>query len=195
MIDSKSNELNWQKQLFFTPEDVVLFNSSRILLLFEMLEKNKIKKGIDLERISYYDFFSANPFLAIKEDDPLWIDLEIAGFKTHTLGYISSSQRFRTKRSLLKQYLSLLLSKNLIEIYNSEGKIFYKITITGLEATSKMNSMYAITYRKGASLIINRFKKYSDEKLWGEASEWLEAKSFQVDLYDMSGDNYGNDHH
>jgi hypothetical protein len=172
----------------FSPEDVTLFNSARLLILFEVFENLSTKKGIDLERLSYYDFFAANPFLIIAEDDPMRLDLEIAGFEISTVGYISSPQRFRTKRSRLKQYLSLLLSKNLIEVSNVEGKILYSITPLGIETASKIESMYAFAYRKSVEYIIKRLEKYSDKKLWENSSKWLEAKSFQVDLYDMIGD-------
>ncbi|GAG51878.1 unnamed protein product, partial [marine sediment metagenome] len=91
MIKMKPNESDWKSKLLFSPEDVTLFNSARLLILFEILENLGIKKGIDLERLSYYDFFAANPFLIITENDPLWLDLEIAGFETYTIGYISSS--------------------------------------------------------------------------------------------------------
>lgn len=187
-MDLESTESHWKFRLMFSPEDVTLFNSARLLILFEVLENLNTKKGIDLERLSYYDFFAANPFLIITEDDPMRLDLEIAGFETSTLGYISSSQRFRTKRSRLKQYLSLLLSKNLIEVSNLEGKILYSITPLGIETANKIRSMYAIAYRKSVEYIIKRLKTFSDRKLWENASKWLEAKTFQVDLYDMIGD-------
>lgn len=184
----KPNESDWKSRLLFSPEDITLFNSARLLILFEVLENLGIKGGVDLERLTYYDFFAANPFLVITEDDPLWLDLEIVGFETHTLGYISSSQRYRTKRSRLKQYLSLLLSKNLIEVSNVDKKILHRVTLTGIEAASQIKSMYAIAYRKSVKHIINRLKRYSDKKLWEKSSKWLEAKSFQVDLYDMLDD-------
>ena len=187
-IELKPNESDWKNKILFSPEDVTLFNSARLLTLFDELENLGIEGGIDLERLSYYDFFAANPFLIITEDDSLWLDLEIAGFETHTVGYISSSQRYRTKRSRLKQYLSLLLSKNLIEVSNVDGKILYRITPTGIKTANKIRSMYAIAFRKSVKCVIKKLKGYSDKKLWEESSKWLEARSFQVDLYDMFDD-------
>ena len=186
-IELEPDESYWKSIILFSPEDVTLFNSARLLILFDELENLGIK-GEDLERLSYYDFFAANPFLIITKDDPLWLDLEIAGFETYTVGYISSSQRYRTKRSRLKQYLSILLSKNLIEVSNVDKKILYRIAPTGIKTANQIKSMYAIAYRKSAKHIVKRLKGYSDKKLWEESSKWLEAKSFQVDLYDMVDD-------
>lgn len=187
-IEVKPNESDWKSKILFSPEDVTLFNSARLLILFDELENLGIK-GEDLERLSYYDFFAANPFLIITKDDPLWLDLEIAGFETYTVGYISSSQRYRTKRSRLKQYLSILLSKNLIEVSNVDKKILYRITPTGIKTANQIKSMYAIAYQKSAKHIVKRLKGYSDKKLGEESIKWLEAKSFQiVDLYDMVDD-------
>jgi hypothetical protein len=175
-------ESKLRNRIFFSPEDITLFNSARLLVLLDVLENLNVKNGIDMERLSYYDFFAANPFLIINKQDPLWLDLAIAGFEINTLGYISSSQRYRTKRSCLKQYLSLLLSKSLIKVSNIDKRIFYKITPLGIETVSKIESMYAIAYRKSIEHIVKRFKDCSDHKLWEDASEWLEAKTFQVDL-------------
>ena len=69
-----------------------------------------------------------------------------------------------------------------------DGKILYAITPLGIEISSKISSMYAIAYRKSVALIVKMLKGYSDTQLWEKASEWLEAKSFQVDLYDMVED-------
>ena len=90
----------------------------------------------------------------------------------------------------MKQYLSLLLTKGLIRIINTDGRILYTITPLGIEISGKINSLYAIAYRKSVSFIAKMLKGYSDTQLWEKASEWLEAKSFQVDLYDMVEDSH-----
>jgi len=181
-------KLNWESKIIFSPEDDAIFNSSRLLLFFEVLHKLKPNQGIDLERVCYYDFFAANPFLIVGKDDPLRLELELEGFEPNKLEYISTAQRFRTKRGFMKQYFSLLLSKGLISVENQDGKILYKITSRGIDIASKITSMYAIAYRKSVTFVVKKLKDYSDKRLWEEASLWLEAKSFQVDLYDMVED-------
>lgn len=177
--------LDWKNKLIFSPEDAILFNSSRLLLLFKTLTEFKGMPSIGLERLSYYDFFSANPFLIVTKDDPTWVELEIEGFEPNKLEYVSTPQRFRTKRESMRQYLSLLLSKGLIKVNNQSGEILYSITSKGIETAERINSLYAMAYRKSAYIVINKLKDFSDKKLWENAAEWLEAKSFRVDLYDM----------
>jgi predicted transcriptional regulator len=175
----------WQRKLVFSPEDVTVFNSTRILLLFDVLQELEIKEGCDLERLCYYDFFAANPFLVVSDEkDPLRLELEISGFDPSKLEYTSSTQRFRTKRESIKRYLALLLGKGLITVRNTDGRLLYQVTKIGTEKTREINSMYAIAYRRSASSIVNKLKNYSDQKLWDSASKWLEAKSFRVDLFE-----------
>ncbi len=190
MIWLETEKSDWKSKIIFSPEDATVFNSSRLLLLLDVLNDLGVKKGVDLERLSYYDFFAANPFLIIGKDDPCRLELEMEGFEPNKLEYISSDQRYRTKRTLIKQYLSLLLSKGLIKVLNMEGKILYEITSLGVEISSKINSMYAIAYKKSVTCVVKMLKGYSDAQLWEKASEWLEAKSFQVDLYDMVDDKH-----
>lgn len=178
-------KLDWKSKIIFSPEDATLFNSSRLLLFFDVLHQLKLKQGIDLERLCYFDFFAANPYLVVAEGDPLRLDFEINGFEPNKLEYASSSQRFNTKRESIKQYLSLLLCKGLICVKNEDAKLLYEITQHGIDAASQINSMYAIAYRKSAFCIIEKLKDYSDQKLWESASKWLESKSFRVDLFDM----------
>jgi hypothetical protein len=172
-------------RLIFAPEDAVVFNSSRLLLLFEVLSELRSKNGLDLERLCYYDFFSANPFLIITEDDPLHLEIEVEGFEPNKLEYISTAQRYSTKRASIKEYLALLLAKGLISVANKNGKLLYEITPLGIEISKQINTIYALAYRKSVSCIIKKLKDYSDKQLGEKASDWLEAKSFQVDLYDM----------
>lgn len=180
--------IDWKSKIIFSPEDVTLFNSSRLLLLFEALTELGIKHGTGLERLCYYDFFAANPFLIVNREDPSWLELEIEGFESNKLEYVSTAQRYRTKRESIKQYLSLLLSKGLIKVKNQGGRILYEITSSGIEISNNMDSLYAMAYRKSAEIVVKKLKDFSDKKLWENASKWLEAKSFQVDLYDLVED-------
>jgi predicted transcriptional regulator len=184
----ETKKADWHK-IIFSPEDAIVFNSSRLLLLFEVLSELKIKDGIDLERLCYYDFFSANPFLVITKDDPMYWEIEVEGFDPNKLEYASNAQRYSTKRGSIKHYLALLLSKGLITVANRNGKLLYEITPLGIETSRKISTIYAIAYRKSVFCIVRKLKVYSDKQLGEKASEWLEAKTFQVDLYDMVDTN------
>ena len=171
-------------KIAFRPEDDALFNSTRLLIFFEIYNKIRPLDGIDLERLCYYDFFAANPFIITEKNDPLWLELELEGFDSCKLEYLSTAQRYRTKRESIKQYLALLLAKGLISVENTEGKLLYQITPKGLGISCQLSSMYAIAYRRSVKFIVRELKRYKDSELWENASRWLEAKTFQIDLYD-----------
>jgi hypothetical protein len=179
-----------KEKLLLNPDDFNTFNVARLLIVFEVLKFDFKSDGIGLERLSYYDFFAANPFLLTITDFEMKRELEYIGFETITIGYLSSSQRYRTKRASLKQYLAILVSKRLIRISNQNGRLLYQITDFGVLQSKQLTSLYAIAYRKSLKIIINKFKGYSDKKLWDEASNLLEAQSFQVDLFEMRGDGH-----
>ncbi len=181
----ETQKLPQKSKFFFSPEDAFIFNASRLLLLFETINNLTPNQDIDLDRLSYYDFFAANPFLLIDKTDPHFLDLELVGFKSNKIEYIGTAQRFRTKRLLVKQYLAILLSKGLLTLENRDEKLLFKITELGVITAGKFNSPYADAYRKSACFIISKLKIYSDTKLSEDAIKWLENKPFQVDLIDM----------
>lgn len=168
----------------FSAEDEVLFNSARLLVLFDILSKLGYHEGIDIERIGYYDFFSAQPFLVFNNDIETKLELLYYGFEYSTVGYISSSQRFTSRRQKNKHYLAALIMKDLISVKNLDGKFFYSITEKGKTVALNFKSLYAQAYRKSAEIIIKKLGKMSDNKLALNARQWLKAESFMVDLYD-----------
>lgn len=178
----------WKKKILFSPEDVTLFNSSRLLILFEAIKNNSIDSGIDIERISYYDFFSANPLIILSDTDSDKLELEYMGFASQSLDYASSSQQFRTKRAKIKQFLAYLMTKGLVEMKNKDGQIVFSITELGESMARKLDTLYANAYRKSVNIIIKRLHRLTDKRLWQEANKWLEAKHFQIDLLDSFGD-------
>jgi hypothetical protein len=169
-----------------SPDEEDLFNSARLLALFGVLNEQKDDAGIPIERIAYYDFFSAQPLLILeKEETNLKLDLLFFGFETTSVSYISSSQRFSNRRERLKHYLSNLIMRDLITVYNSDGKLLYKITDYGNEIASKFNAMYIQAYKKSAELILKKLSKLSDKQLAMNSKQWLKAEAFVIDLYDF----------
>lgn len=189
----ENDKSTFTKKLLYSVEDATTFNSARLLLLFETLDESENeKKAIDLERLCYYDFFAANPFLIIKSGDPERLQLEIEGFEPNNLEYLTTNQRYQTKRLQVMQYLAVLASKGLITVENSDKKIVYCITHLGLTVSSRMNSLYALAYRKSVLFVAKKLRRYSDTQLSEQASNWLQAKSFQVDLIEQLGGNNGS---
>jgi len=173
-------------QIRFSAEDEDLFNSARLLLLFDVLEGHGIKGGINIERAAYYDFFSAQPFLVLgKGEKDIKFELLYEGFESTTIGYISSSQRFANRREKLKHYLARLLTLDLIKVSNADGQLVYSITKEGKCVASKFKSLYTKAYRKSGRIITNKLSKMSNKKLAENAREWLKAEPFLIDLYDF----------
>lgn len=163
----------------------VFFNLARLLVLFDVLDEGKKTEGANIERVAYYDFFSAHPMLIFNNDKTIKLDLLLVGFESTTIGYISSSQRFANRREKLKHYLAGLFIRDLISVKNYQGQVVYSITPRGKEITSEFKSMYVKAYRKSAELTINRLSKMSDKALAMKAKAWLKAESFMIDLYDF----------
>ena len=89
-------------------------------------------------------------------------------------------------------FLVVFLATGLVKVVYDKGKIFYTITELGIEKADELTSVYALSYKKSAFLVIKKLKKLSDTRLWENAKDWLEAKSFQVDLWDMVNENEQN---
>ena len=173
-------------QIRFSAEDEDIFNSARLLMLFDVLEGQGTNEGINIERAAYYDFFSAQPFLVLgKDEKDIKFELLYEGFESTTIGYISSSQRFANRREKLKHYLAGLLTRDLIKVSNADGHLLYSITEEGKRVASQFKSLYTKAYRKSGRIITNKLSKMSNKKLAENAREWLKAEPFLIDLYDF----------
>ncbi|WP_338069306.1 hypothetical protein, partial [Streptomyces antimycoticus] len=86
------------------PEDEVTFRLAQLLLLLDAVAEQDVK-GASLERIGYYDFLSANPFLVVDSDGREGNMLRLAGFDPRVLSYASSSQRFTSRRERIQHDL------------------------------------------------------------------------------------------
>ena len=172
--------------LKFSADDEDLFNSARLLILFDVLDKIGDTVGLNIEKVGYYDFFSAQPFLIFgNEDKKIKIDLILYGFELTTISYMSSSQRFVNRREKLKHYLAQLIIRDLVMVRNIDGEIVYSITDNGKQIANSFNSQYDFAYRKSAKLIIKKFKGWSNNKIALNAKSWLKAEPFVIDLYDF----------
>lgn len=166
------------------PDDLLEFRLARLLLLFKEAHALGLSKPLDLERVGYYDFFSGSPFLVFGEDEAT-TELVLAGFDSRNLSYASSAQRFTNRRARLQHDISILTSLGLAEAKPEAGKVVYSATGSGLKLATKFLSLYASSYIKSSKLILRKLNRLSDLGLRNKAKDWLSAKSFLIDIYDV----------
>jgi hypothetical protein len=166
------------------PEDLDEFRQARLLLLLDRLAEVQAASTPDIERLSYYDFFAANPFL-VPLSDAASATAALAGFIKANLSYQSSSQRFANNRARLQFDLACLVSRRLVQIEVSGRRITYRLTSSGTGVASRFQSLYARGYRRSAELILEEIRRLSDSALRNSAKEWLKAEALMVDLYDV----------
>ncbi|MEM6109825.1 hypothetical protein AAHS21_26880 [Mycobacterium sp. 050272] len=154
------------------PEDDTTFRLAQLLLLLDTLAQQS-QPGINLERLSYYDFLVANPMLMITDDnDPDRTRLVMAGFDGRALSYASPTQRFTNRRERLQHDLAILISYSLA-MPHVEGKVTYGVTPAGHELASQFTAVYAAAYRLSAEIVIRRLTRLSDRRLRENAREWI----------------------
>ena len=149
-----------------------------VILLDELSDPNE--RGLHVERLSYYDFFSANPFVIFGPDDVLERSrLHLAGFDERQLSYASAGSRFANRRQRLQHDLSLVVAYGLLTI-SATGLV---ITEAGREVAVGLRSIYADQYRESVRVIHARFKRLSDPQLARSARDWLKTPALVLDLY------------
>jgi hypothetical protein len=173
------------------PEDLDLFRLARLLLLLAEVGKVKKPRALDIERLGFYDFFAANPFLMVDAESPAGTRLALAGFNSRTLGYQSAAHLFATRRERIRFDLSRLVGLAMVETVIQEGKIAFAVSERGVGLADTFASLYAQSYRESAALVAGAFNKLSDSKLRVEAGNWLRAESFLIDLVDEPLDDRG----
>lgn len=171
-----------------SPEESPVFRIAQLVILLDEIAP-KDSKGIDLERIAYYDFFAANPFAIFGDDD--LIDrarLHRSGFDERQLSYASTGPRFANRRRRLQHDFSLLVAYGFVAP-RGDG---YGIAPRGTGFAQALTALYADQYRESVRVIHRRFKKLSDRKLAELARQWLQTPPLLLDLYgswDISLDN------
>lgn len=172
----------------FVPENDTVFRLAQLLLLLEALDRES-RPGAALERLAYYDFFSANPYLVISRDDDEHSQLVMAGFDDRSLSYASSGQRFTSRRERLQHDLGLLVAYGLASATVQGGAVIYTITRAGSNLAARFTALYARSYLVSAAVVVRRLRRLSDTKLRENARAWLrpEHASFPdaiLDLFD-----------
>jgi hypothetical protein len=151
------------------PESLDLFRLGRLLVLLSTASEAKAARPLDLERLGYYDFFAANPFLVFGGDDERR-ELVLAGFDSRNLSYQSSAQRFTNRRSRLQYDLALLVAYGLVRPEVVAKRVAYGLTDDGAKFADRFESLYARSYRKSAQMIVARLNRLTDARLRGTRS-------------------------
>jgi hypothetical protein len=168
------------------PDNLRLFRLARLLLLLDVVRQTPRAPQADMERLGFYDFFAANPFLVVGRDDRVARrELALAGFDSQSLSYQSSSQRFTSRRERLQHDLALLLAYGLVATSVDDTKVTYSITPSGVDRAQGFRAIYARAYRRSAGMIIRRLRSLSDGQLHSRAREWLRAESLLIDILDV----------
>ncbi|MFJ2751227.1 ABC-three component system middle component 2 [Streptomyces sp. NPDC087297] len=154
------------------PEDEVSFRLAQLLLLLDAVAEQDVK-GASLERIGYYDFLSANPFLVVPSEGREASLLRLAGFDPQVLAYASSSQRFTSRRERVQHDLALLVAYGCCKVDNRNGSLAYSITEAGQELGAQFTATYASSFSTAASIVVHRLRKLSDKGLRDQTARWL----------------------
>jgi hypothetical protein len=166
-----------------TPEDHQAFRLAQLTLLLEVAGNEQVPVRT-VDRLGFYDFFSANPFVVTSgQDDQDAADrltLRLAGFTDRQLSYSSTGQRFASRRRRLQHDLSLLIAYDLVAIGSGQ----YVLTPSGRTIAEELTSAYADAYREAASVVLQRLGRLPDRRLTTRAEEWLGHPWLLVDLLD-----------
>jgi hypothetical protein len=166
------------------PETLTWFRVGQLLLLLEVASDLGVTP-LKVDRLAYYDFFSANPFLVVTAGSVEATDLQLAGFSRHNLDYQSAPQRFANRRARLEHDLSLLVAFGLVDVGSTDRAVVgFSLAQAGREMAGRLTSLYAGAYRQSARMVVRRLKSLSERGLRDDASRWLRAEGLLMDLYD-----------
>lgn len=179
-------ELADNRRLVQRPDDLLTFRVARLMLLIDVAAKLSLKKPLDIERLGFYDFFSANPFLVVGDDDQAWRGLALTGFSSYDLSYQSSGHRFANRRARLRNDLAMLIAYGAAAATVEGNRVVYRITARGRELVGELKSLYADAYRLSAELVIGRLDRLADKRLREDAKRWLNDERLLIDLYDSA---------
>lgn len=139
----------------------------------------------NLDRLGYYDFLAANPFVVVPATDVARdnrdrLKLKLAGFTEDQLSYASTGQRWVSRRRRLQHDLALLVAYGLVSLDDAA------ITLTdrGIALATEMSTIYADAYRTSADVVVRRLAQLSDTRLRNSVQNWLGTSWLRLDLLD-----------
>jgi hypothetical protein len=164
------------------PEDIAAFRMGQLLVLLDTIAEQDLEPPT-LERLGYYDFFSANPFTLFAGDSREHRVLRLAGLSPKALSYTSSSHRWTTRRQRLENDLALMVAHGLAKRVPARGRIAYASSETGRHIVEHLFSLHGAAYRRSAELVLARLRKLSDPQLVAVAQERFKQPLFSLDIY------------
>ena len=167
------------------PDDLLMFRVARLMLLLDVAATLNLRKPVDIERLGLYDFFAANPFLVVANDEDARQEVSLAGFSSYDLSYQSSGHRYANRRARLRNDLAMLVGYGAATALVEGQRVVYRVTDRGHELASELSTLYAIAYRRSAELILSRLDRLSDKRLRTDATRWLNDERLLIDLYDQ----------
>jgi hypothetical protein len=164
---------------YAAPEDFVAFRLAQLAILLSEVTPEGTK-AIDLERLGYYDFFAANPFVIFEANDRLQhAQLHRASFDERQLSYASTGSRFANRRKRLQHDVALLVAYDLVGPRGGG----YGITPSGQQFVDSLAALYVDQYRDSIRVVHSRLRQLSDAQLARAAQQWLTTPSLLLDLY------------
>jgi hypothetical protein len=162
------------------PESERNFRLAQLLLLLE--QAGLLRRDIpSVDRLGYYDFFAANPFIVTSDDYPHRerdrIILKRAGFLEGQLSYGQAGQRYVSRRERLREDVSVLLGWGLVAM-NHKG---YGLTAPGEALAENLSTVYADQYREAVRIVISRLGPLSNARLVATVQRWLGETWLLVD--------------
>lgn len=170
-----------------SPEERDVFRWAQLLILLEVAESTTVQvKTID--QLGYYDFFAANPFSVVGNEDARdkddRVSLRLAGFSEKQLSYASTGDRFASRRRKLQYDLAQLVAYGLVHVHGAE----YKISASGETLASQLDSVYADAYRSSARIILRRLGRLSARGLNDTVQRVLGQSWLLIDFLDDVAD-------
>lgn len=167
------------------PEEHVLFRLAQLVLLLRVIG-GPDRPGVGLERLGYYDFFAANPFLVIPADNAEErAQLHLAGFDERQLSYASTGPRFANRRRRLQHDVALLVAYDLGRL----GSAGWVLTARGAAVADQLTALYAQQYMTAAEVVVRHLSRLSDAALAAQAGQWLRSPGLLLDLYGAAADD------
>lgn len=181
-------ELGVERTAWEGPEERTVFRVAQLALLLTAAEESNTKLT-NLDRVAYFDFFAANPFVvldgeSVDKDSRDRLTLRLAGFTDRQLTYGAVGHRFTTRRQRIQYDLALLVARGLATVLPDR----YAITPAGADFANALATVYADAYRTAAVVVFKRFGGLSETRLRAKAEKLLGAPWLLIDfLADVEG--------
>lgn len=181
-------ELGTERTAWEGPEERTVFRVSQLCLLLAATDDTSAKLT-SLDRLAYFDFFAANPFVVLDGESPQRdardrLTLRLAGFADRQLNYGTVGHRFTTRRKRIQYDFALLLSRGLAQVSSDR----YAITDSGKQFANALETVYADAYRTAATIVLKRLGSLSETRLRTKAEKLLGTSWLLIDfLADVEG--------